>query len=127
MTLTARAAAPCSHWEAPPPGKARGVGPRARRPGPDRTSHYALAERGCCMPRRTIGSIAGALAVMSLAAPLAHAADPSVVDVRVESLTRTLVSRTVVTMRRAVVKDGGHSCSGTSAAGALERATGGDW
>lgn len=79
------------------------------------------------MPRRTIGSIAGVLAVVSLAAPLAHAATPAKVTVRVESLTRTLVSTTVTTVRRAVVKDGTHSCTGTSAAGALEQATAGRW
>ena len=79
------------------------------------------------MPRRTIGAIVGVLAATCLAAPLAQAARPAKVTVRVESLTRTLVSRTVTTTRRAVVKDGSHSCTGTSAAGALEQATGGDW
>src|ERR1044072_5449024 len=79
------------------------------------------------MPRRTIGAIVGVLAATCLAAPRAQAARPAKVTVRVESLTRTLVSRTVTTTRRAVVKDGSHSCTGTSAAGALEQATGGDW
>jgi hypothetical protein len=79
------------------------------------------------MIRRSIAVVAGALAATCLAAPLAQAARPAKVTVRVESLTRTLVSRTVTTTRRAVVKDGRNSCSGTSAAGALELATGGDW
>ncbi len=79
------------------------------------------------MPRRTIGVVAGVLAMTCLVAPLAQAARPAKVNVRVESLTRTLVSRTVTTTRRAVVKDGRNSCTGTSAAGALEQATGGDW
>jgi hypothetical protein len=79
------------------------------------------------MPRRTIGAIVGVLAASCLAAPLAQAARPAKVTVRVESLTRTLVSRSVTTTRRAVVKDGRNSCAGTSAAGAVELATGGDW
>ncbi|HMJ01521.1 MAG TPA: hypothetical protein VK506_01195 [Conexibacter sp.] len=79
------------------------------------------------MPRRTIGVVVGVLAATCLAAPLAQAARPAKVTVRVESLTRTLVSRTVTTTRRAVVKDGRNGCSGTSAAGALELASGGRW
>lgn len=52
------------------------------------------------------------------------------VSVRVEGSLRTLVPRTAVSTTTAPVnKDGqpGHTCSGTSAAGALEQATGGDW
>ncbi len=79
------------------------------------------------MPRRSIGVVAGVLAATCLVVPLAQAARPAKVTVRVESLTRTLVSRTVTTTRRAVEKDGRNSCSGTSAAGAVELATGGDW
>lgn len=81
------------------------------------------------MPRRTIGVIAGALVAASLAAPLAHAGSPAKVTVRVESPASTLVDRAVTTRRAPVVKDDdpAHSCTGTSAAGALELATGGDW
>lgn len=81
------------------------------------------------MPRRTIGAIAGALAAASLAAPAAHAASPASVSVRVEAPSTTLVARTVTTRRAPVVKDGdpAHRCTGTSAAGALEQATGGSW
>lgn len=80
------------------------------------------------MNRRLIGSVVGALATASMAAPLAHAAAPAKVSVRVESLTGTLAARTVTTTRTPVSKDGGaHSCTGTSAAGALELATAGRW
>jgi hypothetical protein len=55
---------------------------------------------------------------------------PATVTVRVEGLNATLAGRTKLTTTTApVVKDGNssHSCTGTSAAGALERATGGNW
>lgn len=82
------------------------------------------------MSRRILGSIAGALATAALVAPLAHAASPAKVSVRVEAPGRTLVDTTLTTARQPVVgKDGDktHSCTGTSAAGALEVATRGDW
>ncbi|MDP2712930.1 MAG: hypothetical protein Q8O56_17100 [Solirubrobacteraceae bacterium] len=69
-----------------------------------------------------------------LAAALAGAgpaaAQPADVTVRVEGTDVTLVPRTVArTDTTPVVKDGNpaHACTGTSAAGALEKATGGDW
>jgi hypothetical protein len=50
------------------------------------------------------------------------------VTVRVEGDADTLVARTAVTTTTTPVnKDGSHTCTGTSAAGALEQATGGDW
>jgi hypothetical protein len=81
------------------------------------------------MSRRIIGSVVGALAMAGLAAPAAQAAAPAKVTVRAEAPGRTLVSTTLTTTRAKVVKDGdaAHSCSGTSAAGALEQATGGRW
>ena len=60
----------------------------------------------------------------------ALAAGPADVTVRVEGATATLVPRTAVrTDATAINKDGNpaHTCSGTSAAGALQKATGGDW
>ncbi len=66
----------------------------------------------------------------ALAAPAALAAGPADVNVRIEGATSTLVPRTAVrTDATAVNKDGNpaHTCSGTGAAGALEKATGGDW
>src|SRR5215212_5722400 len=81
------------------------------------------------MSRRIIGSVVGALAAASLVAPVAHAGTPAKVSVRAEAPGRTLVDTTVTTTRRAVVKDSdaAHTCTGTSAAGALEQATAGDW
>jgi hypothetical protein len=62
-------------------------------------------------------------------APVAHAGAP--VTVRVEGLNQTLLGPTQVTTDAAtsVVKDANneHSCSGASAAGALQLATGGNW
>lgn len=64
-----------------------------------------------------------------LAAPVAHAGKPAKVNVRVEAPNRTIVATTVTTTRTKVAKDdnAAHTCSGTSAAGALEQATGGNW
>lgn len=70
----------------------------------------------------------GSLLVLLLAAAgSARAAAPAEVTVRVEGATKTLVAeRTVTTSDTPVTRDG-VSCSGTSAAGALEAATGGAW
>lgn len=76
------------------------------------------------MSRRIIGSIAGALAAASLVAPVAHAGTPARVSVRVEAPGRTLADTTLLTTTAAVTPDGADICSGTSAGGALWRATG---
>jgi hypothetical protein len=73
--------------------------------------------------------LAGLLAGVALlvAAPAALAAD---VNVRVEGTPDTLVPRTVVSTHAGTFsKDGNpaHSCSSSSAGGALELATGGEW
>jgi hypothetical protein len=63
-------------------------------------------------------------------ASLARAAAPASVTVRVEGLNQTLLGATTVTTNETpVVKDGkpADSCSGASAAGALEQATSGSW
>jgi hypothetical protein len=68
--------------------------------------------------------------LLMIAAAAAHAAGPAPVSVRVEGINETLLAPTeVTTTTTAVDKDGNpaHSCSGTSAAGALERASGGSW
>ncbi|MGH2840909.1 MAG: hypothetical protein ACRDKY_08810 [Solirubrobacteraceae bacterium] len=62
--------------------------------------------------------------------PAPAVAAPADVTVRVEGSSATLVPRTAIRTNTATVnKDGtaGHDCTGTSAAGALEQATGGDW
>jgi hypothetical protein len=76
------------------------------------------------MRRRSLGLaavIAAVAATPALAAP---------VTVRVEGASDTLVARTALTTTTTPVnKDGvaGHECTGTSAAGALDQASGGDW
>jgi hypothetical protein len=81
------------------------------------------------MSKRFTGVVAGTL--MCLSAPAAAlAAGPATVTVRVEGTSGTLVAAKKVTTTLApVVKDGNpaHSCTGTSAAGALELATKTDW
>jgi hypothetical protein len=78
--------------------------------------------------------ISVALLAICLSASLldsaARAAEPATVTVRVEGASHTLVPPTEVSTTTAtVVKDGNvaHSCPGTSAAGALQLATSGDW
>ena len=76
------------------------------------------------MRRRSLGLAAAIAAVAATPAPAAP------VTVRVEGASDTLVARTALTTATAPVnKDGvtGHECTGTSAAGALEQASGGDW
>jgi hypothetical protein len=78
------------------------------------------------MSRKTLGLLVAGL--MLVAAAPAAAAGPAGVTVRVEGTSGPLIPVTPVTTTTApVTKDGSHSCSGTSAAGALEQATGGDW
>lgn len=71
-----------------------------------------------------------ALAALALLPSAALASGPATVSVRIEGADGTLLPRTqVTTTTAAVVKDGNpaHSCTGTSVAGALQQATGGDW
>jgi hypothetical protein len=74
------------------------------------------------------GLVAGLVTLGLLGATPALAAGPADVDVRVEGTSDTLVPRARVTTTTAPVgKPGDGTCSGTSALGALDRATGGDW
>jgi hypothetical protein len=78
--------------------------------------------------RRPAGLAAGLL-MLVLAAPVAVAA-PGNVTVRVEGQTGTLVEETALRTTTAPVNKSGQAgedCTGTSAAGALELATAGDW
>ncbi|WP_028063403.1 DUF4430 domain-containing protein [Solirubrobacter soli] len=68
------------------------------------------------------GTVAGLLA---FAAPALAA--PANVTVRVEGATTTRVETTRVLTTTAPVSRAGHDCSGTSAGGALDKATAGDW
>jgi hypothetical protein len=79
------------------------------------------------MSHRLLAVLIGGLLLLPAAAAVAA---PSNVTLRVEGADRTLVPRTALkTDARVVNKDGvaGHDCTGTSAAGALEIGTGGDW
>ncbi|HEV2997830.1 MAG TPA: hypothetical protein VGX16_01900 [Solirubrobacteraceae bacterium] len=83
---------------------------------------------------RTVPAILGTALTIALLCVLASAAGaagtPAIVTVRVEGLGHTVVLPTQVTTTTApVVKDGKpeDSCTGTSAAGALELATAGNW
>lgn len=79
------------------------------------------------MKKTFLGLLVGGLALASAASP-ALAAGPATVTVRVEGPSGALLPPTTVTTTTTpVVKDGTHACSGTSAAGALEQAVGGDW
>jgi hypothetical protein len=82
------------------------------------------------MPQRLLGLLLGCLLLVLAVPAVAGAASPSTVTLRVEGVGDTLVPRTsVTTTTAAVVKDGdpSHSCTGTSAAGALEVGTAGQW
>jgi hypothetical protein len=79
------------------------------------------------MKLRSPAGLAG-LALAALLALPGAAAGQATVNLRAEGATSTVVPRTAVTTTTApVIKDGSNSCTGTSAAGALERATAGDW
>ena len=88
------------------------------------------ASAGCA---RLAASLSILLAAAALAAPPALAGSPATVTVRVlgsaPSYTALIPPTQVTTTVAPVVNDGEptHSCSGTSAAGALQLATSGDW
>jgi hypothetical protein len=86
------------------------------------------------VPPRVSSALSATCLALSLAAlvlaPPAVAAGPATVTVRVEGLSETKLPPTqLTTTTTPVVKDGNpaHACPGTSAAGALELATGGNW
>ncbi len=78
----------------------------------------------------SLGPSAVLIGVLAALIPATAFAAPAHVSVRVEGADATLVPRTALrTTTAPVSKDGqpAHACSGTSVAGALELATGGDW
>jgi hypothetical protein len=76
---------------------------------------------------RSTAGTAGLLCSLVLAVP-AFAAGPADVTLRVEGQSKTLLAKSkVTTTTTAVSKDGTHSCPGTSAIGALDTGTAGDW
>jgi hypothetical protein len=79
---------------------------------------------------RMLKALSAICFAVALFASSTFAAGPATVTVRVEGLTETKLPPTEVTTSAApVVKDGNpeHACSGTSAVGALQLATGGNW
>src|SRR4051812_37656453 len=72
-----------------------------------------------------LGLCTGLIAGLICAGPAM--ASPATVSVRVEGAARTLVETARVTTTAAPVSKAGHDCSGTSAGGALDHATAGDW
>jgi hypothetical protein len=77
------------------------------------------------MHRRLLAACALALAVFACAVPGALAGTPANVTVRIEGQDHTLLATTGVTTSTAPVP--GSGASGTSAAGAIDLATGGNW
>lgn len=77
--------------------------------------------------RRTYLALLVAALSLSVLAPSALAGTPASVTVRVEGYPATVLPPTQVTTTTAPVEKEGHSCSGTSAAGALQLATSGNW
>jgi hypothetical protein len=83
----------------------------------------------CRSPRIATTLLLACLLSLALAT-VARAAGPATVTVRVEGQERTLLAATTVTTNTTPVdKDGKplDTCSGTSAAGALDQATSGNW
>jgi len=86
--------------------------------------------RRISLARRSVLALCAAFLVLLAFASVTLASAPATVTVRVEGLSETKLPTTQVTTTTApVVKDGKpeHACSGTSAAGALELATKGNW
>ena len=81
-------------------------------------------------PRAALYLLAAAAVALLIASSLPAASASAPVTVRIEGPARTLLAATAVRLSStAVVKDGvkADSCSGTSAAGALQDATAGRW
>jgi hypothetical protein len=94
----------------------------------------ALVVRGGYMfssgSRTRVALFAGVLACLICPPAALAAGTPATVSVRVEGLTQTKLASTIVTTTTTpVVKDGveADSCSGTSALGALQLASAGNW
>jgi hypothetical protein len=77
--------------------------------------------------RRISLALAAVCFALSILASAAIAAGPATVTVRVEGAVDTVLPPTQVTTTTAPVVKEGHSCAGTSAAGALQLATSGNW
>ena len=120
-----------SHWRRRVAGKARLVGPSARRPAPDRQADMPSWKGVALMHRKTLVALLGAI-VMAVAASgvaLAAGSGPAV-TVQIKSLNKTLLKPTTEHGQTGWITKGGTpkgKCSGNSAAGALNAATHGKW
>jgi len=76
---------------------------------------------------RLSGAFAGALLLLLCSAAAAPAAAPAPVTFRAEGQAQTRVPLTHLTTRAGTFTKDGNSCSATSAGGALEQATRGNW
>jgi hypothetical protein len=79
------------------------------------------------MHRRLLAVCAIALAVVACAVPVARAGTPATVSVRIEGQDRTLLPSTTVTTSNTPAPVSGGNTSGTTAAAAIDLATGGNW
>src|SRR3954453_2576385 len=112
------------------PGKARWMGPEARRPCSGRQADKPSRKGVAHMQLRLAGVLIGAALFLSAPASALAAAAPINVHFRAEGARSTLVSGRTVTLADApIVKDGdpAHSCPGQTALGALHAGTQGDW
>jgi hypothetical protein len=117
-------------------GKARQVGPSARRPAADHNANKP-SRKGVALMKQTkflaIGGAAASLAAcaVTVAAPASAApASGTTVSVRVEGISRTLLAPKTIKTHGGWVTKGGTpvgQCPATSAAGALDVATKGKW
>ena len=111
-------------------GKARPVGPRARRPASDRKANSPRGKGWPSMHRKTVIALLGAIvmAVAGSGVALASTSPPSV-TVQVKNGTKTLTNSVVHGEKGWVTKGGTPKgkCPGSSAAGALDAATHGKW
>src|SRR3954453_7136877 len=106
------------------PGKARWMGPEARRPCSGRQADKPSRKGVAQMQLRLAGLLSGG--VVFLSAPALAADAPINVHFRAEGSRSTLVAQRTVTLADApIVKDGdpSHSCPGESALGALQAGT----
>jgi hypothetical protein len=79
------------------------------------------------MHRRLLAACALALTVLACASPAALAGTPATVTVRIECQDRTLLPTSTVTTSNAPAPVSGGNTSGTTAAAAIDLATGGNW
>jgi hypothetical protein len=104
---------------------AAGSIPQARKPIPT-GKPIALAERGGSFMKSLSRGLTAAFLLASLASSAPAYAAPTV-TIRIEGEQRTLLERTTVTLDPAQVEGVSDQCPGDTVAGALDKATHGEW